>query len=184
MRTRCKLLESDRLLLIASTATHIRAELEAPEQLTHLLGASVSSAWPSGEYDRHAMEFFLSRLEEGGESAEGWYGWYALGSDSPGSPGSPRTLIGAGGYFGPPDAEGTVEVGYSVLPEWQHRGYASDMVRVLVAHAFTFGNINRVIAHTAAENTASVRVLARCGFQAVGAGADPGTVRFEVHRRA
>ena len=164
---------------MAATERHVRTELEAPDQLTHLLDATVSSEWPSGEYDRQAMEFFLSRFEEEGERAEGWYGWYALGSDC--TDGS-RVLVGAGGYFGPPDADGNVEVGYSILPEWQRRGYASDMVKMLTAHAFTFMHINRVIAHTAAENLGSIAVLCRCGFHENGAGAETGTLRFERTR--
>ncbi|MFC1719677.1 GNAT family N-acetyltransferase [Pseudomonadota bacterium] len=172
-------LESDRLTLVASTATHVRTELETPGQLANLLGAVVSPAWPTGEYDRDAMEFFLARFEEGGESAEGWYGWYALGPhDEPG----PRSLLGAGGYFGPPDADGTVEVGYSVLPEWQRRGYASEIVRLLVRHAFTFSRTRRIIAHTAENNLASIKVLLRNGFQQVGAGTEAGTLRFECPR--
>jgi len=172
-------IQSEVLTLVASTATHVRTELEAPEQLAHLLGAIVSPEWPSGEYDRDAMEFFLSRFEEGGESAEGWYGWYALSSDGASSP---RTLLGAGGYFGPPDAHGTVEVGYSILPEWQRRGYASEIVKLLAAHAFTFPQINRILAHTAEDNSASIKVLVRSGFHPAGAGAEAGTLRFERTR--
>jgi len=173
------ILESDRLTLVASTATHVRTELETPGQFADLLGAVVSPNWPSGEYDRDAMEFFLARFEEGGESAEGWYGWYALGPlDEPG----PRSLLGAGGYFGPPDDDGSVEVGYSVLPEWQRRGYASEIVRLLVRHAFTFPRTRRIIAHTAENNLASIKVLLRSGFQRVGAGPEAGTLRFECPR--
>lgn len=171
-----RLLQSNRLVLIASTAAHVRTELLAPEQLASMLDASVSSSWPSGEYDRDAMEFFLARFEEGGESAEGWYGWYAIGWSSPDAS---RALVGAGGYFGPPDTDGTVELGYSVLPEWQQQGYAKEMVHMLVAHAFSFDEIHRVIAHTAAANHASKKVLAGCGFREAGPGSDPGTLRFE-----
>ena len=57
------------LTLIAFTAHHVRAELETPGRLTQLLGATVSAEWPSGEYDRGAMEFSLARF--GGESAAG-----------------------------------------------------------------------------------------------------------------
>ena len=176
---KAKSLQSDRLTLVAATATHVRTELEAPERLALLLDAAVSPEWPSGEYDRDAMEFFLSRFEEGGESAEGWYGWYALGS---GRDFTRRTLVGAGGYFGPPAADGTVEVGYSVLPEWQRRGYASEIVGALAQHAFTFPEIIRIIAHTAADNFGSIKVLERCGFLSAGAGAQAGTLRFERFR--
>jgi hypothetical protein len=53
-----KILESRRLTLIASTLVHLRTELESPEQLASLLNAVVSPEWPTGEYDRDAMEFF------------------------------------------------------------------------------------------------------------------------------
>jgi [ribosomal protein S5]-alanine N-acetyltransferase len=175
LKTR-KLLESSRLVLVASTAAHVRTELEAPEKLCLMLDATVSPAWPSGEYDRDAMEFFLSRFEEGGESVEGWYGWYALG---PGRDGASRELVGAGGYFGPPGEDGTVEIGYSVLPEWQRQGYASEMVKTLVANAFTFPGVARVIAHTTADNPASIKVLLTNSFRAVGPGEEAGTLRFE-----
>ena len=171
-----KTLQSDRLTLIASTLAHIRTELESPDQLATMLNAMVSTEWPTGEYDRDAMEFFRARLDEGGEQAEGWYGWYAVRAADAGGP---RTLVGAGGYFGPPDTEGTVEVGYSVLPRWQRRGYASEIVQTLVQHAFTFPTVERIIAHTTEANPASIAVLLRCGFRRAGAGREPGTLRFE-----
>lgn len=171
------ILESQRLRLVASTEAHLLTELNAPEQLGAMLGAVVSNAWPSGEYDRDAMEFFLARLQEGGPTAVGWYGWYALGKEGGG-----LALLGAGGFFGPPGADGDVEIGYSVLPEWQGRGYASETVRLLVDHAFSFDAVRRVVAHTAEGNAASIKVLARCGFVAAGAGAEPGTLRFERSR--
>jgi [ribosomal protein S5]-alanine N-acetyltransferase len=174
-----KVLHSPRLTLIASTLAHVRTELESPEQLATLLGATVSTEWPTGEYDRDAMEFFRVRLEEGGEEVEGWYGWYAV---RPGDLESPRALVGASGYFGPPDAEGTVEIGYSVLPEFQRLGYATEMVQALVKHALTFPNAERVIAHTTEANTASISVLLHCGFHAEGAGQEPGTLRFACSR--
>jgi ribosomal-protein-alanine N-acetyltransferase len=175
-----KILQSRRLTLIASTLAHLRTELESPEQLASLLNAVVSPEWPTGEYDRDAMEFFRARLEEGGEAVEGWYGWYAVReADREG----PRALVGGAGYFGPPGgppgSEGTVEVGYSVLPQWQRRGYASEMVRTLVEHAFTFAEVERIIAHTTEANPASIAVLLRCGFHSVGAGQEIGTLRFE-----
>jgi len=180
--TETKKLVGDRLVLIASTATHVRTELETPERLSSLLDANVSPEWPSGEYDRDAMEFFLARFEEDGEAAQGWYGWYALGPERPENPDGPRALVGSGGYFGPPDADGTVEIGYSVLPEWQRRGYASEMVEMLVARALTFVDIQRVIAHTGADNLASVGVLVRCSFAKVEGALRDGKQCFERRR--
>ena len=171
-----KLLQSHRLTLIASTLAHIRTELESPEQLATLLNAEVSPEWPTGEYDRDAMEFFRARMEEGGQDVEGWYGWYALrAADAE----SPRALVGAGGYFGPPDSQGTVEVGYSVLPQWQRRGYASEMVQMLVEHALrspTSSGSSRTQQRRIRHPSA---VLLRCGFHRAGAEPETGKLRFE-----
>lgn len=167
---------SDELTLVASTLDHLEAELNAPDAFPALLAASVPTDWPTGEYDAGAIAYFRDRLAEGGPAVVGWYGWYAIRESESGQP---RLLVGAAGYFGPPDAEGTVEIGYSVVPRWQGRGYASQMVRALVQHAFSSGRVQRVIAHTTASNPASVAVLRRCGFIAVGAGEQPGTFRFE-----
>lgn len=170
---------SPQLTLVAATLAHLRAELDAPEKLAVLLDAEVSSEWPPGEYDRDAMEFFRTQLEEGGAKVEGWYGWYAIREADEVSV---RALVGGGGYLGPPDGEGTVEIGYSLVPRWRRRGYAGLMVAALVARAFTFDSVARAIAHTTEENVASVAVLLRCGFERTGAGRESGTVRFERER--
>lgn len=169
-------LDTQRLLLIAVTLEHIRTELESPQRLSVLLAAQVSSAWPTGEYDRDAMEFFRARLEEGGTEVEGWYAWYAVRkADAQGS----RALVGAGGYFGPPDSEGVVEIGYSVLPEWRRMGYASEIVQALLERAFSHPQVKKVIAHTTESNQASIGVLLRCGFLETGVRKEAGTLYFE-----
>ena len=172
-------LRTGSITLTPATLTHIRTELEAPEQLANLLGAYVSPNWPPGEYDRDAMEYFQERFIDAGKDAEGWYGWYAL-RDADSS--TPCSLVGSAGYFGPPSTDGTVEIGYSVLPEWQRQGVATAMINALVENALSFTSIKRVIAHTTEDNSASVAALLRCGFIAVGLGNDPDTVRFEYKR--
>lgn len=164
------------LTFYAAALEHVRAELENPDRLRLLLDAEVSAAWPPGEYDRDAIEYFRDRLEAGGAAVQGWYGWYAVReADREG----PRALVGAAGYLGPPDPSGAVEIGYSVLPEWQRRGYASEIVEALVLRAVSQPGVRKVIAHTTLSNVGSAAVLSRCGFRQVGAGPEPGSVRFE-----
>ena len=117
---------------------------------------------------------FFSCFESGGPAVQGWYGWYAINIDAISKE---RSLVGSGGYFGPPDSEGVVEIGYSVLPEWQRRGYATEIVNSLVSHAFFFEKTKSIIAHTLPENEASIRVLISTGFKEVGI--DEGNLRFE-----
>jgi ribosomal-protein-alanine N-acetyltransferase len=164
-------------VLLAATLEHVRTEIEAPERLSALLGAAVSPDWPSGEYDADAMEFFRERLEEGGPAVVGWYGWYAI-RKADGD--VPATLVGSGGYLGPPDEQGRVEVGYSILPAWQAQGYATEITKALVDRALSDSDVRLVLAHTRADNLGSIRVLERCGFAMTGEGSEAGSLRFEL----
>ena len=168
------IIRTERLDLVAATSAHLEAELASPARLGALLGADVPDGWPPGEYDRPAVEFFLARLTEN-PAAEGWYGWYAI---ERAADGRPATLVGAGGYYGPPDPERTVEIGYSILSAFQGRGFATELVRGLVARALGTSGIGSVIAHAFPENAASVKVLERAGFVEDGPGREPGTVRY------
>lgn len=173
-------LRTERLDIIAATVDHLRAELESPERFAAMLGAVVPASWPPGEYDRAAQEFFLDRLLQAGPAGVGWFGWYAVRRATDGTL---PTLVAGGGYFGPPGEEGTVEIGYSSVPEWTGRGYATELAGALVARAVSMPGVRRVIAHTDQANAASIRVLSRCGFVEVGTGAEPGNLRFEWVRQ-
>jgi len=89
-------------------------------------------------------------------------------------------VIGAGGYFGPPAADGTVEIGYSIVPEFYSRGFATELVRALVRRAISTPGVTRVIAHTHHDNIGSVKVLERCGFSLTGPGQESGSLQY-VH---
>jgi [ribosomal protein S5]-alanine N-acetyltransferase len=163
-----------RLDLVPSTLELLEAELASNSDLGRLLGAHVPQGWPPGEYDRPAIEYFRDRLREDPEAA-GWYGWYAVLRSTGGGPG---TLVGAGGFFGPPSPVGVVEIGYSVVPAFERRGYASEMVIALTAHAASDARVTRIVAHTSRENVGSVRVLEKAGFAEAGPGREPGTVQY------
>lgn len=172
---------TDRLDLIASTADHISAELESAERLASLLDAEIGPDWPPGEYDRGAQEFFRTRLLEGGEGVIGWYGWYAIWRATEDHP---ACVVGAGGYLGPPNQAGEVEVGYSVVPAFQRQGYATEMVQALVDIALSDARVGRVVARTTPQNPASISVLKRVGFSQAGGIDAEGKLHFEIFRGA
>jgi RimJ/RimL family protein N-acetyltransferase len=75
----------------------------------------------------------------------------------------PRTLVGWGGFKGPPRA-GVIELGYAIAPGWEGRGLATAAVRELVREGFTAPDVDAIVAHTRSEPGASARVLEKCGF--------------------
>lgn len=93
-----RLIRTKHLDLVASTLTHIEAELERPGALAALLGVPIANGWPPGEYDRPALEYFRKQLQAGGAEGTGWYGWYAM---TRGQDGNRISLVAAAGYLGP-----------------------------------------------------------------------------------
>ena len=73
-------------------------------------------------------------------------------------------LIGSCGFKGEPDANGVVEIGYEIMPSHRLRGLGHETARGLVTHAFGHPGVHKVIAHTLAEENASVHILEKLGF--------------------
>ena len=168
-------LRTERLVLRPSTPELARAEIADRARFAALLGAEVPAAWPPEEL-APALGILLARLEAE-PAACGWFAWYALAPREE----APPVLVGSAGFTGPP-RQGEVEIGYSVMPEFQRRGYATEMVRALSRRALAQDGVTRVTARTEWANPASVRVLEKAGFHACGPRDEAGGARFEVHR--
>jgi len=169
-------IHTPRLKLIPATIDHLRVELDTPERLGALLGAEVPASWPPGVYDRDAMQFFVEKAQQGGEEVLGWYGWYAL---QPASSETKALLVASAGYSGPPTADGTVEIGYSVANEERGKRYATEMIKALTQRAFEDSRVRHVVAEVHESNTASWKALSRAGFVRIGAGREEGYWRYE-----
>lgn len=172
------MIQTSRLNLIPATVPLARAEIGDQPEFARQLGASVPVNWPP-ETLADALHLFLEWMEAAPDRV-GWFGWYALAADE-GT--AERTLVAAGGFKGPPN-EGTAEIGYSVLPQFQGRGFATEIVGALVPWALSQPGVLRVVAETEWANPASVRVLRKAGFAAIGPSTEPGGERFEFRGHA
>lgn len=77
-------------------------------------------------------------------------------------------LIGTCRFKGPPTNNGAVEIAYFALPAYKGKGYATAMVAELIDRATQSDEVSRIIAHAAAEDGASAKILRRNGMQWVG----------------
>jgi RimJ/RimL family protein N-acetyltransferase len=168
-------LRTPRLELAAATLEMAEAEIGDRAELARLLEASVPPEWPP-ETAADALPLFLAWLRDHPEW-HGWLAWYAVRVRGGG-----RVLVGGCGFLGAPDAEGAVEMGYSVLPAFQKQGIATEMIGALVPWAFSADAVSRIEAETADDNAASRAVLARAGFVENGPGREPGSTRFRRPR--
>ena len=144
-------------------------------ELAEAIGAAAPVSWPP-EHNDAAMFAWVRRLIETYPDEPGYNTWFIIGDGQ---------LCGACGYKGPPGDDGSVEIGYSVIPEAQRRGFASAAVDMLVARAFRDRRVTAVQAETLPEGIASQAVLRRCGFVAAGSRHDPDdgdVLCFELRR--
>jgi ribosomal-protein-alanine N-acetyltransferase len=74
-----------------------------------------------------------------------------------------------------------VEIGYSVLPEFQRQGLATEMVTGIIQWAKHQPEVRQIEAETNINDKASIRVLEKNGFICAGVGSESNTIRF--HRR-
>ncbi|GAB1691787.1 GNAT family N-acetyltransferase [Krasilnikovia sp. M28-CT-15] len=77
-------------------------------------------------------------------------------------------VVGHGGFHGPPDADGTVELGYSVDPAYRRRGYGRAILTELLRRADADPAVAAVRASIRPDNTASLATLSGTGFVRIG----------------
>jgi [ribosomal protein S5]-alanine N-acetyltransferase len=175
------ILHTGRLNLIPATCDILTADLESRAELGLLLNAAIPVTWPPALLDKDVLrEFIRMRKDTKGPLCMTWY-WVI---NEPGT--GERTLIGTGGIVQSGDSS-SVMLGYSVLPPFQNRGYATEAVRALVQEIFLQPGIREILATTFPTHPASIRVLEKSGFLRTdrilsGSGAEEGTVCYLLER--
>ncbi len=77
---------------------------------------------------------------------------------------SDRAVVGSIDFKDVPTPDGIVEIGYGLGADFEHHGYMTEAVRAFCHWGFQQG-VPQIIAETEIENTASQRILMRCGFK-------------------
>lgn len=76
-----------------------------------------------------------------------------------------QLIVGDMGFKGGPDQEGIIDLGYSIVPSYQGRGYATEMGKAMVEWAEANPNVKKIVATCDPDNLASIRVLEKIGFK-------------------
>ncbi len=171
-------LSTSRLRLRPFTPADILTLIEHPERFADTFGAAAADGlrefFTSGEVSPE----WLESLHQG-VGPDPWSWGYGVIERSTG------LVIGSAGFKGPPANDGSVEIGYGVVPARERQGFATEATAGLVEFAWSHPAVTTVRAHTLPDGGASMRVLAKCGFIRVGEVQDPhdGTVvRWELRR--
>ena len=129
----------------ASEELGLRVPDELPEQLDNFL------------------QFRIVDLEVD-PASQPWLGRAIVLTEADGT----RRFVGTVGFHEPPDAEGRVEVGYRVEPQFRRQGVASEVVRALFDWAAREHGIHRFRASVAPGNVPSRAIVWRLGFHQTG----------------
>jgi RimJ/RimL family protein N-acetyltransferase len=171
--------ETPRLLLVPVTPAHVQALLQSRSALASFLGAGVPEGWPVGEPGagggvNHEVTEFLSAQTRPGS----WPVFLYIHRKD-------NMLIGDGGFKGKPDRQGSIEIGYALVPAYRGQGLATEAARAIVDWAFYHPEVNTVTAETLPSDKASMCVLQRLGLSFKEQGFDPAegeVYRWEINR--
>jgi [ribosomal protein S5]-alanine N-acetyltransferase len=148
--------------LVDGTLALLSAALEGRNALGGLLGVSVAEGW---EGFPDALPIVRASYEKHPEG----HPWGSLFFIEP----EVSTLVGFGGFKGPPSPDGVVEIGYAIAPAFRGQGLATDAVTQMVERAFADVAVRAVDAHTLGHDNPSTRVLQKTGFRKIAEMEDP-----------
>jgi ribosomal-protein-alanine N-acetyltransferase len=171
-------IETERLRLFPHSPDELLALIDEPARYQQLTGFPAADGFREFFVSGEVSADWLASLRSM-QAPDPWRLGFAAMDPLSGA------VIGTGGFKGPADANGVVEIAYGVVPEHQGRGYATEVARALVAYALESGAVKVVRAHTLPSPNASTKVLKKCGFEFVGEVIEPddGLVwRWELRR--
>jgi [ribosomal protein S5]-alanine N-acetyltransferase len=116
------------------------------------IGAALATEWPQPD-----LLDVLPMQASSSTSSEPYGVWVIIDNTS-------DMVIGDVGFMGPPGEEGIIEIGYSVIPGYRGRGFATEAVRALTRWGLNQPAVISVVAHCEPGNGPSIAVLARVGF--------------------
>ena len=140
------LIDSDRPKLEAVTHAHFPDPLCAPPLMADALTSMREQILAESEHPRHGPWLAISRTT--------------------------REAVGSVGLSGSVSDEGTLLVGYSIYPEFEGRGYATEATKALISWALSQPGTQVIQATIPPWHTPALRVAEKLGMHQVGTGHD------------
>lgn len=153
-----KELLSDRLIFIPFTLETATSILQGNLEVLEILGLKTDENWPDDEIIE-TLPKIIKKLELVMQPT-GFESWMIVKQDN-------RFVIGDAGFKGKPNANGEVDIGYSIIEKEQKRGYGFETAKKLVDWAFSQQGVNFITASSLINNIASARILEKLGMQEV-----------------
>jgi [ribosomal protein S5]-alanine N-acetyltransferase len=147
-------IETERLKIVTFTIDMMEALLKGNSELEKIIPYKVASEYPLDVY----KQFFTYKIERFRKfpNENEWEGIIIHKIDN--------KIMGDMGFKGGPNEEGIIDLGYSIVPSYQGKGYATEMGKAMVDWGLSQLNVKQVIATCNPDNFASIRVLEKIRF--------------------
>lgn len=126
------------------------------ERAGRALGVDVPAGWPPEPEAREGLPWHARALRDDPSQLPWRVRLLVLRSEN--------RVVGAVNLKGPPDASGTVEIGWGVAADYRRRGLAVEAVRAVIGWVLQQARVRRVIATIPPGNAASRAVAIRVGM--------------------
>jgi RimJ/RimL family protein N-acetyltransferase len=157
-------LETERLDLVLQTADQLDALIERNRaRLEALTGARWPDLLEAPPLMDDALVWMRDKLRAD-PPPEHWWGWFIVRRAT-------REVVGSLGLAAEPDA-GAVQLGYTIYPQFEGQGYATEAARAVATWALGLPGIVRVRSTIPPWHAASLRVAAKLGMQQTGTSHD------------
>ncbi|QGQ44978.1 GNAT family N-acetyltransferase [Metabacillus sediminilitoris] len=153
---------TERLKIITFTVEMMEALLKGHDELRKLIPYCIAPEWPLEEY-KQLFLYKINRFHNFPHENE-WEGIIIHKSDN--------CIIGDMGFKGGPNEKGIIDIGYSIVPRYRGKGYATEMGKAMVEWGLSQPGVNKAIATCNSDNFASIRVLEKIGFHITKKSAD------------
>jgi RimJ/RimL family protein N-acetyltransferase len=155
------LIETARLYLVVLLSQEIRALIAADtERASRLSGVVFPPGWPESDDAREGLPWHLAYLEADKRHTP-WRIRVVVERAT-------HLVVGSVNLKGPPDEDGTVEIGWGISEARRRRGYALEAASAVIDWVIGQPGAKSLTATIADDNVASQQLAARLGFVRTG----------------
>jgi [ribosomal protein S5]-alanine N-acetyltransferase len=159
-------IETERLHLFPLTISQLELYLKGKDGLEQLLGLTPFGRTVAPQVKDQVTRITLPRMREAMDDDYLFHTfWLVVDKAS-------KTIVAELGFKGPPFDGGRVEIGYGTMPPMQGKGYMTEAVKGILQWASARKDVSVVLAETNADNTPSIRVVEKSGFELMNKQAD------------
>lgn len=148
-------LETERLLLVPMTFEFVSKILDGDPALYEEFGIKPIDEWP--RIDLIEILPILKDKLSTKPIPDGFEAWLFVDKLD-------HSIIGDGGFKGPPDENGVLDIGYGIIESRRRQGFAFEAVTALVKWGLSHNNVKAITADCLKNNIPSINLLKKLGM--------------------